>query len=123
MIVLKRLKRGQRMQNSHHLTELKRGTILIAVLSQMKQAVYGYDLVRVLNDAGYVIEQNTLYPMLRRLEKQGIITHEMMRVDNRDRKYYSLTKDGYELYQELVQVLNETNVVLNRLIGGSDDIN
>lgn len=104
------------MDNDHYFTELKRGTIIIAVLSQLNKSMYGYELVRILNDAGYDIEQNTLYPLLRRLEKQNILQSTTKVYESRERKYYTLTDNGKELYTELVKVWSDTNLTLNNLI-------
>lgn len=104
------------MDNEHYFTELKRGTIIIAVLSQLKTPIYGYDLVRVLKDSGYEIEQNTLYPLLRRLEKQNILTSEMKTYESRERKYYCLTESGKDLYEKLVESWSKTNLILEELI-------
>lgn len=104
------------MDNNHYFTELKRGSIIIAVLSQLNAPKYGYELVRALNDAGYNIEQNTLYPLLRRLEKQNVLQSTIKVYESRERKYYSLTANGRELYAELVKVWSETNLILNHLI-------
>lgn len=104
------------MDNNHYFTELKRGTIIIAVLSQLNTAMYGYELVRKLNDAGFNIEQNTLYPLLRRLEKQNILQSTAKVYESRERKYYSLTDSGKELYGELIKTWSETNLILQQLI-------
>lgn len=104
------------MDNDHYFTELKRGTIIIAVLSQLKKSMYGYELVRLLNDAGYNIEQSTLYPLLRRLEKQNILQSTTKVYDSRERKYYSLTPNGEKLYAELVKVWSDSNLTLKNLI-------
>lgn len=104
------------MDNEHYFTELKRGTIIIAVLSQLKQPTYGYELVKILNSAGYEIEQNTLYPLLRRLEKQNILTSENRLYQSRERKYYSLTEDGNKLYQNLIDSWSSINETLKILI-------
>lgn len=104
------------MDNDHYFTELKRGTIIIAVLSQLHKQMYGYELVQTLNNSGYDIEQNTLYPLLRRLEKQNILQSTTQVHDGRERKYYILTKEGYKLYNELVNSWRTTNTILDNLI-------
>lgn len=104
------------MDYQHHFTELKRGTILIAVLSQLTKPTYGYDLVRILNENGYEIEQNTLYPLLRRLEKQQIIKSELKMISNRERKYYHISAEGNKLLTDLIEKWQQTNEVLTTLI-------
>ena len=57
----------------HFTSELRRGTLTISVLSQMNKLKYGYALVQSLEDKGIAIDPNTLYPLLRRLESQGLL--------------------------------------------------
>lgn len=81
--------------------ELRKGTLVIAVLSQLKVKHYGYSLVETLNNKGLEIDQNTLYPLLRRLDKQGLLTATWEMVEPRPRKYYHLNEQGYEILEEL----------------------
>lgn len=82
-------------------TELRRGTLTLAVLSQLRTPQYGYSLVQVLEESGIVIEQSTLYPLLRRLEKQNLVTSNWDTSENRPRKYYVLSENGRELFIQL----------------------
>ena len=70
--------------------ELRKGTLVLAVLSQLKQKHYGYSLVERLNEQGLRIDQNTLYPLLRRLDKNGLLEATWEVVEPRPRKYYQL---------------------------------
>ena len=81
--------------------ELRKGTLVIAVLSQLRDKHYGYSLVETLNQKGLKIDQNTLYPLLRRLDKQGLLEATWEVVEPRPRKYYQLSKDGVEVLKEL----------------------
>ncbi len=83
------------------LQELKRGTIVLSVLSQLQKPMYGYNLVTLLAESGMPVETNTLYPLLRRLEGQGMLTSEWDVGEGKPRKYYVITKDGKEVYQAL----------------------
>ncbi|KMY43361.1 PadR family transcriptional regulator [Bacillus sp. FJAT-27916] len=83
------------------MTELRRGTLTLAVLNQLQEPQYGYSLVRSLELAGITIEQSTLYPLLRRLEKQKLVTSYWDTSESRPRKYYALSKEGSELYEQL----------------------
>jgi DNA-binding PadR family transcriptional regulator len=76
--------------------ELRRGTLVIGVLSQVNQPEYGYSLVQKLNDCGMEIDQGTLYPLLRRLEKQGLLESNWQVEDPRPRRYYQLSGSGRE---------------------------
>lgn len=81
--------------------ELRRGTLILCVLSQLKEKKYGYALVQGLEDKGMAIDPNTLYPLLRRLEKQELLTSEWELTDTKPRKYYKRTSFGDEVYREL----------------------
>jgi DNA-binding PadR family transcriptional regulator len=81
--------------------ELRKGSLVLAVLSQLKQKHYGYSLVESLNEKGLTIDQNTLYPLLRRLDNQGLLQSTWEVVEPRPRKYYQLSKLGIEVYNEL----------------------
>jgi DNA-binding PadR family transcriptional regulator len=74
--------------------EIRRGSIVIAVLSLMQSPQYGYALLEQLNDAGIDVEANTLYPLLRRLEKQGLLSAEWTTDQARPRKYYQTSETG-----------------------------
>ncbi len=81
--------------------ELRRGTLILSVLSQLKEAKYGYALVQSLEDKGVSIDPNTLYPLLRRLEKQNLLVSEWEIGESKPRKYYKRTPFGDEVYSEL----------------------
>lgn len=81
--------------------ELRRGTLILSVLSQLNDAKYGYSLVQCLEEKGVSIDPNTLYPLLRRLEKQGLLISEWETGESKPRKYYRRTKFGDEIYSEL----------------------
>jgi len=83
------------------LMELRRGTLVLSVLSQMKEAKYGYALVQSLCAKGVAIDPNTLYPLLRRLEKQGLLRSEWETGGAKPRKYYCRTEYGDRIYTEL----------------------
>jgi len=79
-------------------SELKRGTQILAVLSQMTETKYGYSLLQDLEGKRVEIEAGTLYPLLRRLESQGILQSEWDTSESRPRKYYVLSEDGKEVF-------------------------
>ncbi|TMU87570.1 PadR family transcriptional regulator [Bacillus sp. BHET2] len=85
------------------LQELRRGTITIGVLSQLSRPQYGYSLVTMLGDKGITVEPGTLYPLLRRLEKQGLLESEWDTNEARPRKYYVLSSRGKEVYMILLR--------------------
>ena len=84
------------------LLELRRGVIAIAVLSQLSKEEYGYSLLKALSDQGLEVDQSTLYPLLRRLESQGLLQSDWRIVDEaRPRRYYVISPQGREVLAEL----------------------
>src|SRR5690349_5769796 len=79
---------------SGHLQELRRGTVVVASLMALRQPGYGYSLLETLSAAGFEVEANTLYPLLRRLEAQGLLTSEWNTDEARPRKFYRTTEQG-----------------------------
>ena len=95
-------------------SELRRGVISIAVLSQLVEAQYGYSLLKHLTELGLEIDQGTLYPLLRRLESQGLLESDWRIEDERPRLYYILSAQGKRAlsnltkeWKNLVDVLDE----------------
>ncbi|MGK5550948.1 PadR family transcriptional regulator [Actinomadura kijaniata] len=83
--------------------ELRRGTVVLACLALLREPQYGYALLETLNDAGIVVEGNTLYPLLRRLEKQGLLVSEWNTEESRPRKFYRVSDEGSRVRAELVR--------------------
>jgi len=79
---------------SSHLQELRRGTVVVASLAVLRTPGYGYSLLETLSAAGFEVEANTLYPLLRRLESQGLLTSEWNTDEARPRKFYRTTEQG-----------------------------
>lgn len=98
--------------------EMKRGTLVLAVLTQMDKPQYGYSLIQALNDQGLSIEQNTLYPLLRRLEKQGLLESLWQVEDNRPRRYYQISAIGKEIREQLTHDWHTINATMSKLVGG-----
>jgi len=99
------------------LQEMRRGTIILCVLAKLRQSAYGYNLIAELSETGIPIEANTLYPLLRRLESQGLLESTWNTTDGaKPRKYYATTSLGLEVLQELKihwqeSVRNMTNIL------------
>jgi len=84
------------------LLELRRGVLSIAVLSQLSKEEYGYSLLKALSDKGMEIDQSTLYPLLRRLEAQGLLQSDWRIVDDaRPRRYYVISTQGKAVLNKL----------------------
>lgn len=96
--------------------ELRRGTLVISVLSQLKKPHYGYSLSSKLKEKGLNIDQNTLYPLLRRLESQNLLDSSWVLEESRQRRYYVLSKFGEEILEKLTKEWNDMDSVMNRLL-------
>lgn len=82
--------------------ELRRGTLAIVVLSQLEEEQYGYSLLKSIADQGFTIDQGTLYPLLRRLESQGLLKSDWRIVDEaRPRRYYVISDEGRRALSQL----------------------
>ena len=84
-----------------HLQELRRGTVVVASLTVLRTPGYGYSLLETLSAAGFDVEANTLYPLLRRLEAQGLLTSEWNTDEARPRKFYRTTGQGDAIAETL----------------------
>jgi DNA-binding PadR family transcriptional regulator len=82
--------------------ELRRGTVVLACLLLLRRPGYGYALLDELRDLGFAVDANTLYPLLRRLESQGVLTSEWNTEESRPRKFYRTSPDGERLAAELM---------------------
>jgi PadR family transcriptional regulator PadR len=82
--------------------ELRRGTVVLACLLLLREPGYGYALLDQLRDLGFLVDANTLYPLLRRLETQGVLTSEWNTEESRPRRFYRTTPAGDRLAAELL---------------------
>lgn len=83
--------------------ELRRGSLILAVLGQLRAEHYGYTLRKALAEAGVEIEEGALYPMLRRLETQGLLTSEWREEERRNKRFYRLSTEGEAVLARLVE--------------------
>lgn len=98
--------------------ELRRGLVVLAVLSQLRAFRYGYELRQLLLDKGFPIEEGTLYPLLRRLEAQGVLTSEWRGSEGAPRRYYRASAEGLELRERLIGSWRGLNQAMDRLLEG-----
>ena len=98
------------------LVELKRGNLVLIALSQLDTPEYGYSLVEKLEKKNVPIEAGTLYPLLRRLEKQGLLHSEWDTTESRPRKFYKITEDGKEIYNRLIKEWRSATAVMDNLL-------
>ena len=96
--------------------ELRRGILVLAALSQLKEEKYGYALIRSLAEKGLDIEQGTLYPLLRRLEDQGLLVSEWNVEGSRPRRYYVLSESGRNTLQDLAEDWRQLTGVMELLL-------
>jgi PadR family transcriptional regulator PadR len=98
--------------------ELRRGCLVLAVLAQLRQEHYGYTLRKSLAEAGLEIEESTLYPLLRRLETQGLLTSEWREEEKRNKRFYRLSGEGERILELLLVEWNGINDSLGRIVAG-----
>ena len=96
--------------------ELRRGCLIVAVLAQLREEHYGYTLRKALADKGLAIEESTLYPLLRRLETQGLLTSEWREEDKRKKRFYRLSTDGAVVLEQLLAEWNGINESLHNIL-------
>ena len=96
--------------------ELRRGSLVLATLSQLDEPKYGYALIEDLSKRGLEIEQGTLYPLLRRLEEQGLLESEWNVEGSRPRRYYVISPDGRMMFEKLKTEWGQLSAVLDELL-------
>jgi len=97
--------------------ELRRGTLILAVLGTLRSERYGYTLKAELGEAGVEIDEGALYPMLRRLEAQGLLTSEWREDAKRQKRFYRLSADGAAALEHLSEEWRAMNGALERILG------
>jgi PadR family transcriptional regulator PadR len=102
--------------------ELRRGCLVMAVLAQLRVEHYGYTLKRELEARGLDIDEGTLYPLLRRLESQGLLVSEWREEDKRNKRFYRLSADGRAVLKELLAEWQQISASMHRIAGGSRSV-
>ena len=97
--------------------ELRRGVLVLAVLASLKQPHYGYSLRKQLQDGGIDIDEGTLYPLVRRLAEQELLSSEWQLGEGRERRYYQLSELGAQLLGQLTDEWQQLNTALGSLLG------
>jgi PadR family transcriptional regulator PadR len=103
--------------------ELRRGVLILAVLSQLREETHGYALISTLAGSGLAIDQGTLYPLLRRLESQGLLQSQWNMSGSRPRRYYLITPEGSAMLSALQQDWRTLASILERLFSPKEDSN
>ena len=96
--------------------ELRRGCLILAVLAQLKAERHGYALRKALAEQGLAIDEGTLYPLLRRLEAQGLLVSEWREEDKRNKRFYRLSTDGRQTLAQLLAEWQAINTSLTRIV-------
>lgn len=89
---------------------------MLAVLGQLRTEHYGYTLRKALADHGLAIEENTLYPLLRRLETQGLLTSQWREEDKRNKRFYRLSPEGRKVLKQLLDEWNGLNEAITSIV-------
>jgi PadR family transcriptional regulator, regulatory protein PadR len=97
--------------------ELRRGCLVVAVLAQLHTERYGYGLRKALGDQGLEIDENTLYPLLRRLESQGLLVSQWREEEKRNKRFYRLSPLGEEVLPSLLEEWRQMSAALERTLG------
>lgn len=101
-----------------HVQELRRGTVVLACLVRLATPDYGYSLLESLNELGFTVDAGTLYPLLRRLEKQGFLSSLWNTDEARPRKFYTTSALGHELADALTREWHDVDASLRALKKG-----
>lgn len=101
--------------------ELRRGSLTLAVLAQLREEHYGYTLRKDLAGRGLEIDESTLYPLLRRLETQGLLMSQWREEDKRNKRFYRLSAEGEQILARLLEEWHSINNSITRIIEHPED--
>ena len=96
--------------------ELRRGGLVLAVLAQLRKEHYGYTLRKALAERDLAVDEGTLYPLLRRLESQGLLSSEWREEDKRQKRFYTLSPAGRRVVRQLVAEWRGLNDAITRIL-------
>jgi PadR family transcriptional regulator PadR len=99
--------------------ELRRGCLVVAVLTQLRTELYGYALRKALEEHGLEIDENTLYPLLRRLETQGLLASQWREEEKRNKRFYRLSPAGEQVLASLLEEWRGMNSALEHILAAS----
>jgi PadR family transcriptional regulator PadR len=98
--------------------ELRRGSLILAVLGRLRREHYGYTLRKALADVGVEIDEGALYPMLRRLETQGLLVSEWREEEKRNKRFYRLSPQGAAVLARLTEEWRSLNASVSEILEG-----
>jgi PadR family transcriptional regulator PadR len=96
--------------------ELRRGCLTLAVLAESREEHYGYTLRKKLAERGLEIDESTLYPLLRRLEAQGVLVSEWREEQKRNKRFYRLSSEGEAIFNQLLEEWRAINASINNIL-------
>jgi DNA-binding PadR family transcriptional regulator len=96
--------------------ELRRGSVVLAVLAALREERYGYTLRKTLSDHGLEIDESTLYPLLRRLEAQGLLDSQWREEDKRKKRFYILSTEGARVLEQLLDEWRGIDVAIEKIL-------
>ena len=103
-------------------SEMNRGFLQVLVLVQLEKSMYGYMMLKHFEKLGYAVEENTLYPLLRRVEKRSLIQSEWDVSQDIPKKYYVISKRGKGVRKDLLKIWKEQNEILNHLLEANKNV-
>src|SRR5690242_18594679 len=98
--------------------ELRRGSLILAVLVALRTEQYGYTLRKALAEHGMEIDEGTLYPLLRRLESQGLLVSEWREEDKRNKRFYKISRDGKVVLKQMLAEWQSLGTSLDTILKG-----
>ena len=101
--------------------ELRRGFLILAVMAQLRKEHYGYTLRKALADCGLAVDEGTLYPLLRRLETQGLLTSEWREENKRNKRFYRLSPEGETILGQLLEEWRGIDESLGRILAKENE--
>ena len=99
--------------------ELRRGCLIVAVLAALRTEQYGYTLRKLLGEGGLIVDEGTLYPLLRRLETQGLLASQWREEGKRNKRFYTLSDDGRRMLTQLLTEWRSIDTSLNNILSES----
>ncbi len=93
-------------------SEMNRGFLQLLLLLVLNKPAYGYDILKLLEDKGYSVEEQSLYPLLRRMEERGFLSSEWKVVQNKPRKYYVISEEGKSIRHDLIIIWKNQNKII-----------
>jgi DNA-binding PadR family transcriptional regulator len=102
--------------------EMNRGFLQVLVLVLLEKSMYGYMMLKHFRKLGYTVEENTLYPLLRRLEKRNLIQSEWDVSQDRPKKFYIISKRGKSVRKDLLKIWREQNEILSHLLEANKNV-